>query len=338
MENTLKNVKNKSHPSQDRLGKDSERNSTQVSQEPSMSNSFSFKQETIDALKREAEAAAQKAAELTQRRSTLSHEAVPQISTVSSEATPEETLLMMQNTLQMQMKEFKEQLKAHQESQEQQNANLAIAPPEETKTGKGKWLGNIVFYILLTGLFIFIESAVISQSEDTTPRNIAGFSPMIVLSDSMRDVYARDDFILTRAVEPRSLSVGDDITFITEQNRTVTHRIVGIRENHLSTGQRGFETKGVNNTTVDSEIVHARNVVGRVIFSSSTIGHVLGFIRENMLLAFITFVLLLIFLDVLVKYLISLFQVRKEKKKGHIEGKPEKLTRKTKKRKQNLSA
>ncbi|MEY8537775.1 signal peptidase I [Lactococcus muris] len=327
MKNTIEALKNK--PAE--RGKFSETAVTQLAHEAAVesprSNSFSFTQETIDDLKKEAEAAAQRAAELTQRRAPPSGDyaqPLPQ----TSELPQEETLLMMQNTLQLQMQAFQEQLEAQKEEQERQRSAQPLVIPQETKTGKGKWVGNIIFYIVLTALFIFIESAVISQSEDTTPRNIAGFSPMIVLSDSMRDVYARGDFLMTRDVDHQSLVVGDDITFITEQGRTVTHRIVGIRENHLSTGQRGFETKGVNNRQIDSEIVHARNVIGKVIFSSALIGHILSFIRENMLLAFVTFVLFLVFLDVLIKYILSFFHVHREKKQGNHEALGEREGRK----------
>lgn len=189
------------------------------------------------------------------------------------------------------------------------------------ESGKSKkLLSNVIFYAVIVVLIFFLESTLIAQDEATEPRNIAGFSPMTILSNSMRSVYPKDTFILTRQVDPKTLNIGDDITFITESQRTVTHRIVGIEENHLRTRERGFVTKGVDNPREDKDMVHARNVIGKVVFSSHFLGRVLLFIRNNLIISVVIAVLVMLLLDEVVKFLIMAFKDRKRKTKRQLRG------------------
>jgi len=74
-----------------------------------------------------------------------------------------------------------------------------------------------------------------------------------------------------------------------DQSTSMTHKIVGIYENYDSSGARGFQTKGVNNTNPDRDIVYEANVVGKVIFILPVIGMVLSYLNENIFLMFIIF-------------------------------------------------
>lgn len=90
------------------------------------------------------------------------------------------------------------------------------------------------------------------------PREIAG----------EEDVYSKAAPVVSRRTDPSTLEIGDDITFMTGETTTVTHRIIGIVENYADTGQRAFQTQGVMNRTPDSQLVPAVNVVGKVVFHS----------------------------------------------------------------------
>ena len=72
----------------------------------------------------------------------------------------------------------------------------------------------------------------------------------------------------------------------------MTQRITGIEENQLRTSERGFTTKGVDNQREDSDMVHASNVIGQVIFSSYPIGRAIHFIRNNLVVMLIAMLLL----------------------------------------------
>jgi len=107
---------------------------------------------------------------------------------------------------------------------------------------------------------------------------------MTVLTRSMHDVLPQNALIVTRSVDPHTLQIGDDITFLTPQNTTITHRIVDVVPNYRNTGAPGFQTQGTMNPRPDAEIVPAVNVVGQVIFHNLMIGNAVLFIRTNLIL------------------------------------------------------
>lgn len=158
-------------------------------------------------------------------------------------------------------------------------------------------VSNIVFYTLI--LSLVFGAFLVRSSKKGSPWMIGGYSAMTVLTGSMEDVYPQGSLIITKSVDADKLKIGDDITYMTGENSSITHRIIGITENYLETGERGFETKGVMNSKPDSEIVAASNVVGRVVFCSKTLGDIAKFITNNwpfLLFIVVIFVVLLSFL------------------------------------------
>lgn len=188
--------------------------------------------------------------------------------------------------------------------------------PAKTKSKGASFLSNAIFYLIIIVLLIFVESRLILQNENEKPINIAGFSPMTVLSNSMRSVYPRDTFLLTRQVDPNTLNIGDDITFITESDRVVTHRITGIEENHLRTRERGFTTKGVDNQREDTDMVHASNIIGQVIFSSYPLGRAIHFIRNNLIVSVIVMLISMLLLHEIMNFIVMAIK-HKRLKTGH---------------------
>lgn len=170
----------------------------------------------------------------------------------------------------------------------------------EVKKNRG---GTFVFYAFLLFIVIILSTVLNGQSDSGTPKNISGFSPMTVLTKSMQSVYPQYSFVLTQVTDPKQLTIGDDVTYMKENNTTVTHRIVGINENFMGEGKRGFETKGVENPRKDEEVVRAENVIGKVVFSSLLLGKALLFVRENMILTAITVIVLIYFMDALIRTL-----------------------------------
>lgn len=178
------------------------------------------------------------------------------------------------------------------------------------KTTAVSILGNILFYLVLIGVVI---GAFLAKSSSGQPTVIVGYSAFTVLSSSMEDTYPKGSLIITHSVDPSTLEVGDDITYMVSTTSSITHRIIGITENYLDTGARAFETQGTMNEKPDKELVAAANVVGEVIFCSTLLGQAVSFIKANWPLL-IFFVLVLCCLLVFLRW--NLRREEKPAKKG----------------------
>jgi len=154
------------------------------------------------------------------------------------------------------------------------------APKAVDKKAKKKALiGNIVFYGVLIAFVLAV--LFVSISSGSGVKTFMGHSAFVVKTSSMESVYPKGSFILTKYTDPNTLQVGDDITFMSSQTSTITHRIISIYEQYADTNARGFETQGVMNAESDKNIVLASNVVGKVIFCSPFIGTVIAFVSKN---------------------------------------------------------
>lgn len=151
--------------------------------------------------------------------------------------------------------------------------------PTETPKKKFGWLKELLFYAAL--LAIIVGAFFIRSNADGQPMLIGGFSAFVVQTGSMQAEIPKGSLVITRQVDPKSLQVGDDITFMANQTATITHRIIGITENFNETGQRAFETQGIMNKTPDKNPVPAANVVGKVIFHSEVVGLMAAFVGNH---------------------------------------------------------
>ncbi len=154
----------------------------------------------------------------------------------------------------------------------------AEGPAEEPGDRRGFWL-DLAYYVLLAALVVgaFLFRGVGGGQ----PVSLLGFSAMQVLTTSMGEELPQGSLIVVRSVDPNSLKLGDDITYLAGQNTTITHRIIDITENYSGSGQRAFLTQGVANSEPDSLRIPAANVVGKVIFHSLYLGLALGFVRDH---------------------------------------------------------
>ena len=171
-----------------------------------------------------------------------------------------------------------------------------ILPPTQAKRNASKLFGNILFFL---AIIVITVAAVSHNMSGSGARNIAGFSIFKVLTESMQSEIPMGSLVLTKQVNARQIQIGDDITYMVSENTSVTHRVVGIIENHENSGERGFETKGIDNHAPDKEVVWARNVVGKVIFHTPRVGTILVAISDNWLLILLPFIGILIFSSLL---------------------------------------
>ena len=125
-----------------------------------------------------------------------------------------------------------------------------------------------------------------TQDTGAPPRHIGGYAISTVITGSMYPEMPIDTVFVTRAVSGADIEIGDIITFIRTDRRTITHRVIGIYPNYSGTGRYGFRTQGDAVPTADPEIVHEQNIVGRVIWTSSFFGGFITFIQDNPVIAF----------------------------------------------------
>ena len=161
---------------------------------------------------------------------------------------------------------------------------------QDVKVSPIRVLGNTLFYVVL--IFCIIAVYFFSDS-DSSPRNFFGYSYFTVLTTSMQSVIPQGSLIVTKNVNPNQIEIGDDITYLVNHNTTFTHRVVDIYENYQDTGMRGFQTQGVNNPVPDEEIVIAPNIVGVVKFHVTGLGSALTYIKYNLWLIILIFVIFL---------------------------------------------
>ena len=135
-------------------------------------------------------------------------------------------------------------------------------------------LASVVLWaiILIAALFAFTTLA---TRDTNNVANIAGFTPLSVLSDSMKPTFNQGDLIIIHTVDPKTLNEGDIITFHTIINNEYTlntHRISKITDNN---GVRSYTTMGDNNNGIaDSHIIADGDIVGKYVTRLPGVGNV----------------------------------------------------------------
>ena len=158
---------------------------------------------------------------------------------------------------------------------------LSEASAQAQSVGKKAWpiISAVLFYGLLATL---IAGALFISQGDKKP--VFGYSFMNVLTWSMEPDIPQGSLVIVKQVAPGEIKIGDDVTYMVDPETSVTHRVIGIRENFEGSGERGFETQGIANDAPDFEIVPAVNVAGVVKARVPLLGSWLSWLRENLLI------------------------------------------------------
>lgn len=148
-------------------------------------------------------------------------------------------------------------------------------------------ISDLFFYLAIFTVLIAIFT---SWPKEGSPNMLMGYAYFTVASSSMQKEIPKGSLIFVKKTEAQNLNIGDNITFIKEDGiDTITHKIVDIYDNYLGSGARGFQTKGVNNPDPDKNIVHAENIVGKVVTVLPGLGAAVSAIRSNIYIIFIIF-------------------------------------------------
>lgn len=128
---------------------------------------------------------------------------------------------------------------------------------------------SLLFITLLFTLFLVISSKVTGKDA-----NLFGYQIKTVLSGSMEPEMETGSIIFIETVgDTTRFQENDVITFLTEENIPVTHRITEV----IDSGEQ-YITKGDANEAADSQPVLAENIVGT--YTGITIpyaGYILSF-------------------------------------------------------------
>ncbi len=105
---------------------------------------------------------------------------------------------------------------------------------------------------------------------------LMGYECYTVISGSMEPKYMVGDLLYVKEVDAKSIQVGDDITFVLNEDLVVaTHQVV-----RVDAENQRFYTKGLANEIEDQEPVHFNNVIGVPQFSIPKLGYVSDFIQH----------------------------------------------------------
>lgn len=143
---------------------------------------------------------------------------------------------------------------------------------------------NIIFYVSLFFAILFIVSALPIEK---------GPKAMVVLSGSMRPVFAEGDLIVTFPFKNYKI---DDIVNYQKigAEMSVTHRIV---EMSVEAGQPVFYTKGDANDGRDASPVYLAEIKGKVLFWIPFMGYLVTYMKNP-----IVFIIILILCSSLIIY------------------------------------
>lgn len=134
---------------------------------------------------------------------------------------------------------------------------------------------NVIAAVVIALALVVLLRTVFTPAGEVP--SLGNYSFMRTLTGSMEPAIPVHSFIVTEAVDPESLQVGDIITFRSTESKLEgalnTHRITSVYEEG---GQLMFHTKGDANAVEDSEPVSSINVVGKVVFISAALGTVVS--------------------------------------------------------------
>ncbi|SDM69561.1 signal peptidase I SipW [Sediminibacillus halophilus] len=142
-----------------------------------------------------------------------------------------------------------------------------------------RWLSRLVTFTLFATLLFMVFVVISSKASGGEPQ-VMGYQLKTVLSGSMEPGIKTGSII---AVKPGGdmtrFEKGDVITFQTEEELLITHRIVDV----TSSGDNVlYETKGDNNDAADREPVLSQNVIGEYTgFTIPFVGYFISFAQSK---------------------------------------------------------
>lgn len=109
---------------------------------------------------------------------------------------------------------------------------------------------------------------------------LLGLQVYTVLSGSMEPEYHVGSLIYVKSVDYKTLQVGDDITYMLDEDTVVTHRIIEVLVDEEDPETLRYFTQGIANEVPDGVSVHYKNIIGKPVFSIPYLGYVSNYIQN----------------------------------------------------------
>ncbi|MDR1644006.1 MAG: hypothetical protein LBT59_30270, partial [Clostridiales bacterium] len=163
-------------------------------------------------------------------------------------------------------------------------AKPAKAPAsEDPKTRRNRIISDALFYF---GIMAMVLATIYYQSKSKGPIKLFNHS-VVTVSDTISGTIKKGSLVLVKNVDPATIAVGDNITFMTGENTTRTRQVLDIFVNYDNSGSRGFVLN-------DEEIARASDLLGSVSLAIPVLGAAFEFVGQHLYLVFIFFAFLMI--------------------------------------------
>lgn len=142
---------------------------------------------------------------------------------------------------------------------------------------RGKFVEKAVNFITSTLIIVTVILAftIVSAKVSGKDPSVFGYQIKTVLSGSMEPEIQTGSIILNKKTNSETLKEGDVVTFLTEENILVTHRIIEVVGNE-------YITKGDNNSGKDVQPILPQNITGKYTgITIPYVGYVLNFANTN---------------------------------------------------------
>ncbi|WP_302052444.1 signal peptidase I [Clostridium baratii] len=141
-----------------------------------------------------------------------------------------------------------------------------------SENSKGKLVKNIISYIVMSIVFIFMVISILSNT------GLFRYKFYDVLTGSMSPTINPGSLIIVKEIDDSEVKEGDIITFKgTSTSNLTTHRVVELIEKNNNIK---FQTKGDANDVLDPMLIDGNLLVGKVILDIPYMGKVMSFINQ----------------------------------------------------------
>ena len=124
-----------------------------------------------------------------------------------------------------------------------------------------KLIFNMVFYTILV-IFVYMIATYITNDLDRTKMNFLGYTPNVVVSESMLPEMEVGDIVITRQAKFKDIEVGDIVVYKHDYHggyQAIIHRVIEKTDEYLI-------CKGDNNTEADPWFIYPEDVRAEVVW------------------------------------------------------------------------
>lgn len=161
------------------------------------------------------------------------------------------------------------------------NSNTTKKTEKEKSSGSSKLATGIGIFLCIILIPILVANVTMIIKGLVNPGKVptfGGYSPLIVLTDSMFPDIKSGDLIIVKSVDASEVKEGDVISFFDPEasgTAVVTHRIITVQDDG------SFITKGDANNAEDSAAVPPENLVGLYQLRIAGAGNVAMFLQTT---------------------------------------------------------